>query len=82
MAATGASGYARKNPPPARVLTLTASARVIRTPVRHRLDVRVSRTSAAKPRLSGGNACGRFFELTRRAARIAPPADMAPLRIR
>ena len=82
MSASCASGYARKNAPPARVLTMAASARVIRRPVNHRLDVRVSRAPVAKRRLSGGNACGAFFELTQRAARIAPLADMASLRTR
>jgi hypothetical protein len=80
--APAASGYARKNPPPARVLTLTASARVIRTPAHHRLDVRVSRTAVAKRCLSGWDACGGFFELTVRAARIASWANLAPLRTR
>ncbi len=43
---------------------------------------RVFRTLVAKQRLSDGDACGAFFELTPRAARIAPLADMAPLRTR
>jgi hypothetical protein len=53
MSATGASGYARKNAPSARVLTMAASAGVIRGPAHHRLDVRVPQRPVAKRRLSG-----------------------------
>jgi hypothetical protein len=38
--------------------------------------------AVAKRRLSGRDACGGFFELTSRAARIAPLVDLAPLRTR
>jgi len=59
--ARAASGYARKNPPPVSVLTLTASARVIPTPAHHRLGVRAFRRSVAKLRLSGWEHLRRVF---------------------
>jgi hypothetical protein len=46
------------------------------------LGRRVPPTLVAKQRLSGSGCLRRIFELTPRAARIAPLADMAPLRTR
>jgi hypothetical protein len=63
-------------------LQMAASARVVRRPVHHRLGRRVPPTLVAKQRLSGSGCLRRIFELTPRAARIAPLADMAPLRTR
>jgi hypothetical protein len=61
MSASGASGDARKNAPPARVLPMAASARVIRRPVHHRLGRRVHPTLVAKQRLSGLGRLRRIF---------------------
>ena len=68
----GASVYARKNDPPA-MAHGAAPARVIRRPVKDRLDNQVvcdawDESGASTDR----HACGPFFDLTPRAARIAP----------
>ncbi len=60
----GAAAHARKNAPPAGVLTMPASAPVIHATANNQLGQRVIRAAVAKPRRRGRYACGAFFELS------------------
>ena len=69
----GGSVYARKNDLPARVLRGRLRLGLIRRPVRDRLDNQVVRGAWDESGASAdGDACRPFFDLTPRAARIAP----------
>ncbi len=63
MSPCRASAHARTNAPPARALTMTAPAGVMREPVRHQLGTQVTQASVAKGRLRGRSACGAFVRL-------------------